>query len=221
MRQGPGGSAVFHFRRAGFLLLLLHLSLVAWVTLRPLDVLWVNAANLTPFAGIRADLALGPLEAVRRIGEGLLLLAPAGVLLPMVDGRIAVSFWASLTRTVTAGALLSLGIEMAQTVVPGRVVDVDSLLLNTAGVALAHLAVVPACRARLRREGRVRRSRTVRRGPSSPRTAGRRSSAGETALRETTLRETELRKSAAGEGVLREENPQGVTPTIPRVGIAP
>ena len=34
---------------------------------------------------------------------------------------------------------------------PGRVVDVDSLLLNTAGVVLAHLAVVPAGRAWLRR----------------------------------------------------------------------
>lgn len=34
---------------------------------------------------------------------------------------------------------------------PGQVVDVDSLLLNTTGVALAHLLVVPMCRARLRR----------------------------------------------------------------------
>ena len=36
------------------------------------------------------------------------------------------------------GALLSLGIELLQTGVPGQVVDVDSLLLNTVGVALAH-----------------------------------------------------------------------------------
>ena len=36
----------------------------------------------------------------------------------------------------------------------GQVVDVDSLLLNTVGVALAHLAVVPAGRARLRRRQR-------------------------------------------------------------------
>ncbi|MFD5750131.1 VanZ family protein [Streptomyces sp. NPDC127033] len=215
---------------AGLVLLLIHLSLVGWVTLRPLDVMWVNAANLTPFAGIRADLALGAPEAARRIGEGLLLLAPVGVLLPVVDGRIAVSFWASLTRTVTAGALLSLGIEMAQTVVPGRVVDVDSLLLNTAGVALAHLLVVPAGRARLRREREARRERrdgregrggqdrrenlfrTVRRGPTRPRTAGRKATGAESSLRGTTAR---------AETVARDETPQGATPTIPRVGIAP
>ncbi|WP_407077398.1 VanZ family protein [Streptomyces sp. SCSIO 30461] len=136
---------------AGSVLLLSHLALVGWLTLRPLDVMWVTAANLEPFAGIRADLALGPIEAARRIGEGLMLLAPLGILLPMAGGRLTVSPWASLTRTVASGALLSLAIELLQTGVPGQVVDVDSLLLNTTGVALAHLAVVPAGRARLRR----------------------------------------------------------------------
>ncbi|MGW7369312.1 VanZ family protein [Streptomyces sp. NPDC054841] len=186
-RQGSGGSAAIHFRVAGGVLLLAHLALVGWLTLRPLDVPWVTAANLEPLAGIRADLALGPVQAARRIGEGLLLLAPLGILLPMASGRLAVAPWASLTRTVAAGALLSLGIELLQTGVPGQVVDVDSLLLNTAGVALAHLAVVPAGRARLRRRrgGRPARPRKER-GP-----------------------------------LLRDEAPQGPTPTIPRVGIAP
>jgi VanZ family protein len=138
-----------------------HLLLVGWLTLRPLDVLWVTAANTRPLAGIRADLALSATQAARRIGEGVLLLAPLGVLLPMVGGRLFVSPWASLARTVTAGALISLGIELLQTGVPGQVVDVDSMLLNTAGVALAHLMVVPAARARLRR----RRFRTVHRTP--------------------------------------------------------
>ncbi|MCX4512830.1 MULTISPECIES: VanZ family protein [Streptomyces] len=150
-RQGSGGSAVIRFRAAGGVLLLAHLVLVAWLTLRPLDVPWVTAANLEPLAGIKADLALGPVHAARRIGEGLLLLAPLGILLPMTGGRLAVSPWASLARTVATGALLSLGIELLQTAVPGQVVDVDSLLLNTSGVALAHLLVVPAGRARLRR----------------------------------------------------------------------
>ncbi|MFI1398539.1 VanZ family protein [Streptomyces sp. NPDC020681] len=152
-RQGQGGSAVIRFRAAGVLLLLAHLLLVAWLTLRPLDVMWVTAANLRPLAGIKADLALGPVEAASRIGEGLLLLAPLGILLPMAGGRLIVSPLASMARTVAAGALLSLGIELLQTGVPGRVLDVDSLLLNTAGVALAHLLVVPAGRARLRRRG--------------------------------------------------------------------
>ncbi|MFH8471464.1 VanZ family protein [Streptomyces sp. NPDC018000] len=151
MRQGSGSQAVIHFRATGVALLLAHLLLVGWLTLRPLNVPWVTASNLQPFAGIRADLSLGPVEAARRIGEGLLLLAPLGVLLPMAGGRLFVSPWASLARTVAAGSLISLAIELAQTGVPGQVVDVDSLLLNTTGVALAHLLVVPMCRARLRR----------------------------------------------------------------------
>jgi hypothetical protein len=69
----------------------------------------------------------------------------------MVSGRLAVSPLASLLRTVSAAALLSWGIELLQTGVPGQVVDVDSLFLNTAGVALAHLALVPAGRSWLRR----------------------------------------------------------------------
>jgi hypothetical protein len=142
--------------------------------LRPLDVPWVMPANLHPLAGIRADLALGWPAAARPLGEGLALLAPLGVLLPAVHGRLAVSPLASLARTAAAGALISLGIALLQTGVPGRVVDVDSLLLNTVGVALAHVAVVPAGRARLRRrEGRGDReteSVTVQEEPSQGRT---------------------------------------------------
>ncbi|MCX3059368.1 VanZ family protein [Streptomyces beihaiensis] len=149
-RSGGRGAAV-RFRTAGLGLLAAYLLLVGWITLRPLDVPWVSAANLHPLAGIRADLALGWREAARRIGEGLALLAPLGVLLPLAGGRPHASTWGSLMRTVAAGALISLGIELLQTGVPGRVVDVDALLLNTVGVALAHLAVVPAARARLRR----------------------------------------------------------------------
>lgn len=193
-RQGSGGSAAIHVRVAGVVLLLSHLLLVCWLTLRPLDVVWVTAANLEPFAGIEASLELGPVEAARRIGGGLLLLAPLGVLLPMASGRLAVSAWASLARTVAAGALMSLGIELLQTGVPGQVVDVDSLMLNTAGVALAHLAVVPAGRARLRRQLLGTRS-------------GNRLGAGERRVRRGAM--------------LREEAPAGSTPTIPRVGIAP
>ncbi|MER6011218.1 VanZ family protein [Streptomyces bluensis] len=187
-RQGSnGGSAGIRVRATGGALLVAHLALVAWITLRPLDVPWVSAANLRPFAGIRADLALGWPEAARRIGEGLALLAPLGVLLPMADGRLTVSPLASLTRTVAAGSLLSLGIELLQTGVPGQVVDIDSILLGTLGVALAHLAIVPAGRARLRRRAETRRR--------------------------AALHQEETPQGPAG--------PQGRTPTIPRVGIAP
>lgn len=189
VRQSLDGRAVIHFRGAGFLLLLVHLLFVCWLTLRPLDVPWVTAANLQPFAGIRADLALSPAEAVRRIGEGLLLLAPLGILLPMAGGRLLASPWASLARTVAAGALISMAIELGQTGVPGQVVDVDSLLLNTTGVALTHLLVVPLSRSRLRR--------------------GNRAGAGD------------LARSGNGTLSSRGEAPQGATPTITRVGIAP
>ncbi|MFG3495223.1 VanZ family protein [Streptomyces sp. NPDC047928] len=205
-RQGSGGSAAIRFRVAGLVLLLVHLVLVGWLTLRPLDVPWVTAANLEPLAGIKADLALGPVEAARRIGEALLLLAPLGVLLPMVDGRLDVSPWASLARTVAAGALVSLGIELLQTAVPGRVVDVDAMLLNAAGVALAHLAVVPAWRARLRRR---RPGAGECRGSAS----GRRGRGGAVASAEGRRRR--------GATLLRDDAGQGATPTIPRVGIAP
>ncbi|MET8859976.1 VanZ family protein [Streptomyces sp. NPDC004579] len=155
------GSAVTRVRVAGGVLLVAHLALVAWITLRPLDVPWVSAANLRPFAGIRADLALGPEVAARRIAAGLGLLAPLGVLLPMAGGRLVVSPLGSLLRTAAAGVLLSLGIELLQTGVPGQVVDIDSIILNTVGVALAHLAVVPAHRARFRRRVETRRRAAV------------------------------------------------------------
>ncbi|MFJ8284515.1 VanZ family protein [Streptomyces griseoluteus] len=234
-RQGSiGGSAANRIRVTGAILLVAHLALVAWLTLRPLDVPWVRPANLRPLAGLRADLALGWPEAGLRIGEGLALLAPLGVLLPMADGRLSVSAFASLFRTAAAGALISLGIALLQTGVPGRVVDVDVLLLNTAGVLLAHLAVVPAGRARLRRrlaggvpqEGYGRRGgrgglggvpEAVSGGVSGscegyPAGGGRgadRAAGGGFA-------------APAGGGLsVRGEFSQGRTPTIPRVGIAP
>ncbi|MBT2480925.1 VanZ family protein [Streptomyces sp. ISL-94] len=155
-RLEAGGSAAIHprVRLLAGALLAAHLVIVGWLTLRPLDVPWAAAANLTPLEGIGATLAQGPLEAARQIGAGLALLAPLGVLLPLVSGRLApsaLSAWSSLARTAAAGALVSVSIEMLQTAVPGQVVNVDSVLLNTLGVLLAHVAVVPALRARMRR----------------------------------------------------------------------
>ncbi|MER7960780.1 VanZ family protein [Streptomyces ardesiacus] len=150
-----GGSVALRIRVTGSVLLVAHLAFVAWYALRPLDVPWVLPPNLEPFAGIRADLTLGAAEAARSLGGDLALLAPLGVLLPMAGGRLAVSPLASLLRTLAAAALLALGVELLQTGVPGQVVDIDSVLLSTVGAALAHLAVVPAGRARLRRRYRL------------------------------------------------------------------
>lgn len=180
--HGPGRTADIRFRVAGILLLVAQLALIGWVSLRPLAATWVTATNLEPLASIRGDLELGFVEAARRIGRELLLYAPLGVLLPLAGGRVEVHQLASLVRTVLASALISCSVELAQSTVAGQVVDVDTVLLNTTGVALAHLAVVPAVRRRLRR--RERRTRVPAALP-------------------------------------REEAAPGVTPTIPRVGIAP
>ncbi|MCS0637716.1 VanZ family protein [Streptomyces sp. LP05-1] len=209
-------------RAAGAVLLLAHLVLVGWLTLRPRYVPWVTAPNLELLAGIKADLALGPVEAARRICAGMVLLAPLGVLLPVAGGRLDVSPWGSLTRTVAAGAFVSVGIELFQTAVPGRVVDVDALLLNTAGVALAHLLVVPALRARLRRWSALRAGA----GDGTARGGGR-PSYGSADRPSYGSAQGPTRGSAYGMtsgrgGALRRDDPaQGPTPTIPRVGIAP
>ncbi|MYS12605.1 VanZ family protein [Streptomyces sp. SID4982] len=238
-RQGSiGGSAANRIRVTGAILLVAHLALVAWLTLRPLDVPWVRPANLRPLAGLRADLALGWPQAGLRIGEGLALLAPLGVLLPMADGRLTVSPLASLLRTVAAGALISLGIALMQTGVPGRVVDVDVLLLNTAGVLLAHLTVVPAGRAWLRRrirstagerEGYGRRGGFGGRGGLGgvPRGISGEVPGGHDGYRAGEARGADRAAGAGSSGAaggavrVRGELSQGRTPTIPRVGIAP
>ncbi|MFH9421311.1 VanZ family protein [Streptomyces sp. NPDC017529] len=139
-------------RAAGAVLLVAHLLIVGWLMLRPRTVPWVPAANFRPLATIRAELAHGPWEAVQSLGGAVLLLAPLGFLLPMAAGRLNVSPLGSMARTVFAGAMVALAIELLQTAVPGRVPDVDMAILNTAGVALAHLLVVPGVRSRLRRK---------------------------------------------------------------------
>lgn len=223
-------------RVAGVVLLLAHLLVVGWLTLRPLDVPWVTGTNLEPFAGIRTSLELGTAEAVRRIGGALLLLAPLGVLLPMAGGRLVVSPLMSLARTMAAGALLSLGIELVQTGVPGRVLDVDSLLLNTTGVAVAHLLVVPLGRARLRRRSRPRRLRPIATGPvvAAKRPAARPSGPGAPGSASSGPGAVSRHRggswggngwggtSGGGAGpVLREDASSSPTPTMTRVGIAP
>ncbi|WP_069814684.1 VanZ family protein [Streptomyces sp. TP-A0874] len=155
-RHGSGDSATFHFRAAGSVFLLAHLLFVGWLTLRPLSVPWVTATNLRPLATIQAELELGPWTALRHLGGDLLLLAPLGVLLPMAAGRLLNRGPALFLRTVLLGALVSLGTAVLHVNVAGRTFDVDSLLLNTAGVALAHLLLIPPARAWFR--ARLRRS---------------------------------------------------------------
>ncbi|MCQ4045510.1 VanZ family protein [Streptantibioticus rubrisoli] len=143
-------------RPAGAVLTVVYLAVVYWLALRPSPATWMAAGNFTPLHTIRADLALGPVAAVRSIGGGLLLLAPLGVLLPLAGGRLDVPPVVSFARTVFTGLMLSLGVEAVRTWMAGQLLDVDALLLNTTGVALAHLLVVPAARRALRRRGHRR-----------------------------------------------------------------
>ncbi|MFD7512532.1 VanZ family protein [Streptomyces sp. NPDC059853] len=129
-----------------FVLLTVYLAVVGWLMLRPRSVMWVSPPNLEPFATIRADLSAGPAQALRTIGTGLAAFAPLGVLLPMLGQRLGGTRFVSLFRTVFAAAMISLGIELLQSLEPTRVADVDSLLLNTCGVTLTHLL----CYAKLR-----------------------------------------------------------------------
>ncbi|GAA1883554.1 VanZ family protein [Streptantibioticus ferralitis] len=155
-------------RPVGVVLTALYLAAVCWFTLRPLSATWMAAGNFTPLHTIRADLALGPAAAARNIGGGLLLLAPLGVLLPLAGGRLDVPPVVSFARTVFTGLMLSFCFEAGRTGMAGQVLDVDALLLNTTGVALAHLLVVPAARAALRRRrGSRRRGHQPDREPQS------------------------------------------------------
>lgn len=137
-------------RAAGLLLTAAYLAFVGWLLLRPHYVAWVPAPNLRPLDTIRADLAMSPLQAARRIGAGVGLLAPLGVLLPMAGAQVRAAGFASFARTVFAALMVSLALEFTQTLVPGQLFDVDALLLNTVGVAVAYLLVVPAARRHLR-----------------------------------------------------------------------
>lgn len=120
------------------------------MTLRPLSVPWTDPASVQLFATIERELSRGPREALRALGGDLLLLAPVGALLPVVSGRLG-SWAGSFVRTVLAGGLLALGLEVLRSTGPGQMLNVDSLLLNTTGVALGHLLLYPLARKALRR----------------------------------------------------------------------
>lgn len=123
-----------------------YLLFLAWLALRPVSVVWVPPANLQPLASIREDLDCGTRAAVTGIGSGLARLAPLGVLLPLAAWRPVASRLISWIRTVFAAVVFSLTTELLQSGVPGQVANVDTVLLNTVGVALVHLLCYPSVR---------------------------------------------------------------------------
>lgn len=153
-RHGRGGGTAAstpRIRVAGLVLLIAYLAVVGWLALRPLSVPWVAPPNLQPFATIRSDLDEDSPDALRGLVRGLALLAPLGVLLPLASGRAERPLAVICARTVAAGALISSALVLLQSAVPGHSVNIDHVLLNTAGVALACLLVFPLVRAWLRR----------------------------------------------------------------------
>jgi hypothetical protein len=138
-------------RRLGLLLLTVHLAVLLWVCLHSTPSVWLADSNLTPFASVRLELASGTWHAYLELLGGLLVLAPLGVLLPLAGGRLDSPLLTSFTRTLLAGVLVATGQEVLQTTLSLRLLNVDDILLACVGIALTHLAVVPATRSWLRR----------------------------------------------------------------------
>ncbi len=122
-----------------------HLGAVLAVTLLPLPRYGLSpfdppfkAVQLQPFGTI--EMLFQGSQSLRQLGGNLLLLAPMGVLVP-IAWRAARPFW----RTVGWGVVVSVGIELLQFLVGVaigefyRVVDVDDVLLNVAGVVVGRV----------------------------------------------------------------------------------
>jgi glycopeptide antibiotics resistance protein len=153
-------------RRLGLLLLAVHLGLVLWTAFLPVSAAWMADTNLTPFATVRTELAAGTEHAYLELLRSLLLLAPLGLLLPLAGGRVVSSPLWSFLRTVLAGVLIATGVEVLQSTLTSHLLNVDDILLAAVGIAAAHLAVVPAFRAALRRRDRDQDGQ--HRGPGLP-----------------------------------------------------
>ncbi|MEE1927903.1 VanZ family protein [Streptomyces sp. TRM 70351] len=174
-RHRPDGRTAARVRTAGRVLLAGYLLVAGWLTLRPRSVPWVDPVNVTPLATLRAEWAAGAQEALAQLSGDLLLLAPLGALLPLASGTLGPRLF-SFARTVGAVALVSLAVEVVRTSVPGQTGNVDALLLNTAGAALAHVVLSPFVRELFRRADAAHRAGAAGatepprgRTPSSPR----------------------------------------------------
>jgi hypothetical protein len=123
---------------------------------------------------IRADIDRGPEAALRTIGAGMLRLSPLGLLLPLVARRLGGGRFTSLVHTIAAGAMVALVIEWSQSLVPSRVADVDSIILNTAGIAVTHQLCYGRLRTLTLHKGGNGGRRTIHRQDSRPATPARR-----------------------------------------------
>ncbi|MFB4295881.1 VanZ family protein [Actinomadura sp. NTSP31] len=107
------------------------------LTLTPVHDRGQAGGNLHPGRSLRFYLDRPTKEAFLQIGGNVALLAPLGVLLPIV--------WKSLRGPLRLALLtgaFSLAIETVQgAVVIGRAFDVDDVILNVAGVLIAYFLI--------------------------------------------------------------------------------
>lgn len=105
------------------------------LTLTPVHDNGQAGGNTDPGRSLRFYMDRPTKEAILQIGGNVILLAPLGVLLPLV--------WTTLrgpVRLALVSGMLSLAIETVQgTFVMGRAFDVDDVILNVLGVVLAYL----------------------------------------------------------------------------------
>jgi glycopeptide antibiotics resistance protein len=140
-RRGTVGRRVVAV--AGGTIVGLSLTAIALATLQPLGASeWPAGVNLTPLETVHLYLAPGvsTLLAVQNLVLNVVLFVPLGIGMVLLRGRgVAVA-------TVT-GIVVSLVVEALQFVLPlGRSVDVDDVLLNSAGALLGAVAAVAARR---------------------------------------------------------------------------
>ncbi|MFI9269168.1 VanZ family protein [Kitasatospora sp. NPDC052896] len=166
-RPSPDPDALpARLRTVGVVLLALYFVALGWYAQHAVAMPWAYDGNLTPFASVRADLAVGGTDGLLRIAGGLLGTAPLGVLLPMAGGRLRVSAVGSFLHCLGLSTLIATALEAARETLAGQLPDVDRVLLGVIGAGVLHLAVVPAGRAVLR--ARLRRPRRVERVAAAP-----------------------------------------------------
>lgn len=112
-------------------------AVLAYVTLSPQHGAQGEVTeNTSPGASIKLYLDRPEVRsAVLEIGGNLMLLAPLGVLLPMIFRRLC-----GAVRVLVCCGLISLAIETIQgTLISGRAFDIDDVILNTLGAVGAYV----------------------------------------------------------------------------------
>jgi glycopeptide antibiotics resistance protein len=133
------------------LVVVLHVAGVVALVLFPLPVdpsviaerapLDIQENNLIPLVHLLAFAGGDTRWDTTQLIGNLLVLAPAAIWLPLLTTRARTA-----GRVIAAGLAMSLAIELSQLAVSTilgytyRVADVDDVIVNTAGVALAYLA---------------------------------------------------------------------------------